>query len=65
MPQGATKKLKSKTWLDFQNDVKVSDVELAAQEGFESVEHTKEIYNLGYGYRSRKIIKYKRLGCLI
>ena len=32
MPQGATRTLKSKTWLDFQNDVKVSDVELAAQE---------------------------------
>ncbi|MEM1302050.1 MAG: 2Fe-2S iron-sulfur cluster-binding protein, partial [Pseudomonadota bacterium] len=41
MPQGAAQKLRSKSWLDFQNDVKVSDVQLAAQEGFESVEHAK------------------------
>ncbi|MEL6701770.1 MAG: FAD-dependent oxidoreductase, partial [Pseudomonadota bacterium] len=37
MPQGASYALRSKAWLDFQNDVKVSDVQLAAQEGFESV----------------------------
>lgn len=32
MPQGAPYKLRLKSWLDFQNDVKVSDVRLAAQE---------------------------------
>jgi len=47
MPQGATAKLRAKTWLDFQNDVKVSDVRLAAQEGYESVEHTKRYTTLG------------------
>ena len=41
MPQGAGYKLRSKAWLDYQNDVKVSDVQLAAQEGFTSVEHAK------------------------
>jgi sarcosine oxidase, subunit alpha len=47
MPQGAGDALKSKMWLDFQNDVKVSDVELAAREGFESVEHAKRYTTLG------------------
>ncbi|MCB1349634.1 MAG: hypothetical protein KDK11_13745, partial [Maritimibacter sp.] len=36
-----------KMWLDYQNDVKVSDVELAAQEGFQSVEHAKRYTTLG------------------
>ena len=40
-PQDADIKKRSKIWLDFQNDVKVNDVELAAREGFESVEHAK------------------------
>ncbi|WP_210527465.1 sarcosine oxidase subunit alpha family protein [Rubellimicrobium arenae] len=47
MPQGAKTALKRKMWLDFQNDVKVSDVELAAREGFQSVEHTKRYTTLG------------------
>ena len=47
MPQGAKTALRSKAWLDFQNDVKVSDVQLAAQEGFESVEHAKRYTTLG------------------
>ena len=49
MPQGAGVKLKSKMWLDYQNDVKVSDVQLAAREGYESVEHTKRYTTLGHG----------------
>ena len=47
MPQGAGPEKRSKMWLDYQNDVKVSDVQLAAQEGFESVEHTKRYTTLG------------------
>ncbi|HBR40051.1 MAG TPA: sarcosine oxidase subunit alpha family protein, partial [Sulfitobacter pontiacus] len=47
MPQGANVKLREKTWLDYQNDVKVSDVRLAAQEGFVSVEHAKRYTTLG------------------
>jgi sarcosine oxidase subunit alpha len=47
MPQGAPRRLRSKMWLDFQNDVKVADVELAAQEGFQSVEHAKRYTTLG------------------
>ena len=52
MPQGAGPELRSKMWLDYQNDVKVSDVQLAAREGYESVEHAKRYTTLGYGNRS-------------
>uniref|UniRef100_UPI0035AE2195 sarcosine oxidase subunit alpha family protein n=1 Tax=Paenirhodobacter enshiensis TaxID=1105367 RepID=UPI0035AE2195 len=47
MPAGATQALRYKSFLDFQNDVKVSDVELAAREGYTSVEHTKRYTTLG------------------
>ncbi len=47
MPQGAGAKLRAKMWLDYQNDVKVSDVQLAAREGYESVEHAKRYTTLG------------------
>ena len=47
MPAEAGTLLRSKMWLDFQNDVKVSDVQLAAREGYESVEHTKRYTTLG------------------
>jgi len=47
MPQGAAIRRRGKMWLDFQNDVKVSDVQLAAQEGYESVEHAKRYTTLG------------------
>ena len=47
MPQGAPVALRSKMWLDYQNDVKVSDVQLAAREGYQSVEHTKRYTTLG------------------
>ncbi|MEO0386705.1 MAG: sarcosine oxidase subunit alpha family protein [Pseudomonadota bacterium] len=47
VPAKAGKALRAKAFLDFQNDVKVADVQLAAQEGFESVEHTKRYTTLG------------------
>ncbi|AXC49663.1 sarcosine oxidase subunit alpha family protein [Paracoccus suum] len=47
MPARASRKARFKIWLDFQNDVKASDVALAAQEGFASVEHTKRYTTLG------------------
>ena len=46
-PEGASEKLKSKCFVDFQNDVKVSDLRLAMQEGYESVEHLKRYTTLG------------------
>ena len=47
MPHGAPYALRAKMWLDYQNDVKVSDVQLAAREGFASVEHAKRYTTLG------------------
>lgn len=47
MPARATPKARFKMWLDYQNDVKVSDVELAGREGFVSVEHAKRYTTLG------------------
>ncbi len=47
MPQGAPVALREKMFLDPQNDVKVSDVQLAAREGYASVEHAKRYTTLG------------------
>ncbi|WP_280986663.1 glycine cleavage T C-terminal barrel domain-containing protein, partial [Hansschlegelia zhihuaiae] len=40
-------KSKGKAFVDFQNDVTVTDVELSAREGFVSVEHLKRYTTLG------------------
>ena len=39
----------SKMWVDLQNDVKASDIKLAAQENYTSVEHLKRYTTLGMG----------------
>ena len=64
MPQGAGYKLRSKMWLDYQNDVKVSDVQLAAQEGYESVEHTKRYTTLGMATDQGKLSNINGLAIL-
>jgi sarcosine oxidase subunit alpha len=64
MPQGAKYELRSKAWLDFQNDVKVSDVQLAAREGFESVEHTKRYTTLGMATDQGKLSNINGLAIL-
>ena len=64
MPQGAKQALRSKAWLDFQNDVKVSDVQLAAQEGFESVEHAKRYTTLGMATDQGKLSNINGLAIL-
>ena len=64
MPQGAGIKLRSKAWLDYQNDVKVSDVQLAAQEGFESVEHAKRYTTLGMATDQGKLSNINGLAVL-
>ena len=51
-------------WLDFQNDVKVSDVELAAQEGYQSVEHTKRYTTLGMATDQGKLSNINGLAVL-
>ncbi len=64
MPQGAGYELRSKMWLDYQNDVKVSDVQLAAQEGYESVEHTKRYTTLGMATDQGKLSNINGLAVL-
>ena len=64
MPHGAGYKLRSKMWLDYQNDVKVSDVQLAAQEGYESVEHTKRYTTIGMATDQGKLSNINGLAIL-
>ncbi|WP_095589026.1 sarcosine oxidase subunit alpha family protein [Actibacterium ureilyticum] len=64
MPQGAGPDLRSKMWLDYQNDVKVSDVQLAAREGYESVEHTKRYTTLGMATDQGKLSNINGLAVL-
>jgi sarcosine oxidase subunit alpha len=64
MPQGAGIKLRMKAWLDYQNDVKVSDVQLAAREGFESVEHAKRYTTLGMATDQGKLSNINGLAIL-
>ena len=64
MPQGAGPQLKMKMWLDYQNDVKVSDVQLAAREGYHSVEHTKRYTTLGMATDQGKLSNINGLAIL-
>jgi len=64
MPQGAAIGLREKMWLDFQNDVKVSDVQLAAREGYESVEHAKRYTTLGMATDQGKLSNINGLAIL-
>ncbi|NPD13708.1 sarcosine oxidase subunit alpha family protein [Xinfangfangia sp. D13-10-4-6] len=64
MPASAGPELKSKMWLDFQNDVKVSDVQLAAREGYVSVEHTKRYTTLGMATDQGKLSNINGLAVL-
>ncbi|MFY0621122.1 MAG: sarcosine oxidase subunit alpha family protein [Pelagimonas sp.] len=64
MPQGAHYGLRLKAWLDYQNDVKVSDVQLAAREGYESVEHTKRYTTLGMATDQGKLSNINGLAIL-
>ena len=64
MPAKATQQLRANMWLDFQNDVKVSDVQLAAQEGYESVEHTKRYTTLGMATDQGKLSNINGLAVL-
>jgi len=64
MPQAQPPHLQMKTWLDFQNDVKVSDVRLAAREGYESVEHTKRYTTLGMATDQGKLSNINGLAVL-
>ncbi|WP_373353465.1 sarcosine oxidase subunit alpha family protein [Pseudoroseicyclus sp. CXY001] len=64
MPEGAGPALKRKMFLDYQNDVKVSDVQLAAREGYESVEHAKRYTTLGMATDQGKLSNINGLAVL-
>ena len=64
MPAQAGNDKRAKAWLDFQNDVKVSDVQLAAREGYESVEHTKRYTTLGMATDQGKLSNINGLAIL-
>jgi len=64
MPASAPARLRAKAFLDFQNDVKVSDVALAAQEGYVSVEHTKRYTTLGMATDQGKLSNVNGLAVL-
>ncbi len=64
MPQGAPIQLRNKMWLDYQNDVKVSDVQLASREGYVSVEHTKRYTTLGMATDQGKLSNINGLAVL-
>ncbi len=64
MPAGADHALREKAFLDYQNDVKVSDVQLAAREGYESVEHAKRYTTLGMATDQGKLSNINGIGIL-
>ena len=64
MPHGAGIKTRMKMWLDFQNDVKVPDVQLAAREGYESVEHAKRYTTIGMATDQGKLSNINGLAVL-
>ena len=64
MPAQASRKARFKMWLDFQNDVKVSDVQLAGREGYASVEHTKRYTTLGMATDQGKVSNINGLAVL-
>ncbi len=53
-PLWRVKNLKGKAFVDFQNDVSASDIEIAEREGFRSVEHLKRYTTLGMATDSGK-----------
>jgi sarcosine oxidase, subunit alpha len=64
MPERAGPALRAKAFLDFQNDVKVADVALAAREGYASVEHAKRYTTLGMATDQGKLSNINGLAVL-
>src|SRR3546814_18086364 len=45
----------AKQFVDYQNDVAVSDIYLAVREGYESIEHVKRYTAMGFGTDQGKL----------
>jgi sarcosine oxidase subunit alpha len=54
----------NRIWVDLQNDVKVSDIELAVRENYKSVEHLKRYTTLGMGTDQGRTSNVNGLGIL-
>jgi sarcosine oxidase subunit alpha len=55
---------KARAWVDFQNDVTAKDIELAAREGFRSIEHVKRYTTTGMATDQGKTSNMNALGIL-
>ncbi len=55
---------RDKSFVDFQNDVTAADIELAAREGYSSVEHLKRYTTLGMGTDQGKLSNINGLAIL-
>lgn len=64
MPARPPYALRAKMWLDPQNDVKVTDIQLAAREGYDSVELAKRYTTLGMATDQGKISNVNGLAIL-
>lgn len=53
-----------KAFIDLQNDVGVADIQLAAREGFHSVEHVKRYTAMGFGTDQGKLGNINGMGIL-
>jgi sarcosine oxidase subunit alpha len=60
----AVPQARDKTFVDFQNDVAVSDVNLAHREGYQSVEHLKRYTTLGMGTDQGKTANFSALAIM-
>lgn len=61
---GAIGRSHEKAWLDYQNDVTSSDVKLAIQESFKSVEHVKRYTTLGMASDQGKTSNVNGIGIM-
>lgn len=55
---------KGRQWIDFQNDVTVKDIELAARENYRSVEHLKRYTTLGMATDQGKTSNFNGLATM-
>ncbi len=63
VPSGLPRE-KTKAFVDLQDDVKASDLQLATEEGYDSVEHTKRYTTQGMGTDQGKISNVNAFGIM-
>jgi sarcosine oxidase subunit alpha len=63
-PAWPTPGSKGRQWIDFQNDVTVKDIELAARENYRSIEHLKRYTTLGMATDQGKTSNFNGLATM-